>query len=58
MVFGVGATGWPVNTLHPNVFFSFFSFVLSIFHLLVFKECAKGKKLFPLALKKKKNLNK
>lgn len=55
MVFGVGATGWPVNTLHPNVFFSFFSFVLSIFHLLVFKECAKGKKLFPLALNKKKN---
>lgn len=54
MVFGVGATGWPVNTLHPNVFFSFFSFVLSIFHLLVFKECAKGKKTFSFRLKQNK----
>lgn len=52
MVFGVGATGWPVNTLHPNVFFLLFFFSLSIFHLLVFKECAKGEKTFSFRFKK------
>lgn len=52
MVTGVGATGWPVNTLHPNVFFSSFLFSSPFSICLYLRNVLKEKKkLFPSDLK-------
>lgn len=52
MVFEVGATGWPVNTLHPNVFFSSFLLFSPFSICLYLRNVLKEKKKIPLDLKR------